>query len=77
MRTRRFVHAVILAVALSVTALGSASAEGCGGKGKRACEVPETPYVAVLPAVTMVGVVGLYLLQRRRASQMAEDDASA
>ena len=76
MRTRQFLHATLLASALFATALGSASAQ-CNGKGKKACEVPETPYSAILPAVTMVGVAGLYVFQRRRVisrMELAEAD---
>ncbi len=76
MPPRQFLHATVLAVALTITALGSASAQSCSGKGKKACEVPETPYAAIIPAVTMVGVAGLYLIQRRRSSVMAEVDAT-
>jgi len=77
MRTRQFLHATLLAAALFATAFGSASAQ-CKGKSGKGCEVPETPYVAILPAVTMVGVAGLYVFQRRRASQMqlAEADTT-
>lgn len=66
----------MLAVALTMTALPSASAESCTGKGKKACEVPEVPSAAIIPAVTIVGVAGFYLLQRRRPSAMAEVDAA-
>jgi hypothetical protein len=76
MRPRQFLHATVLVVALTMTALGSASAESCTGKGKKACEVPETPYVAIIPAMTMASVAGLYLIRRRRSSLMAEVDAT-
>lgn len=77
MRIRQFLHATLLAAALGVTALGSASAqEACQGKGKKACEVPETPYSAILPAVAMVGIAGVYVIQRRRSVAMAEADAT-
>jgi len=77
MRPRQFMQAVVLAVAMFGAALGSATAEDCSGKGKRACEVHETPYVAALPFVTMVGVAALYVLQRCRASREDEDGAVA
>lgn len=77
MRTRQFLHATLLAATLFATAFGSASAQ-CKGKGSKGCEVPETPYVALLPAVTMVGVAGLYVFQRRRVLQreLAEADTT-
>ncbi|TAK77727.1 MAG: hypothetical protein EPO16_04970 [Dehalococcoidia bacterium] len=74
MRLQRALNAALLAAALFGTTASVAFGEegDCNGKKKRGCEVPEVPYTALLPAVTMAGAAGFYLVQRRRYAARAE-----
>ena len=74
MRARKALNATLLAAAIFSTAIGVASAapDDCAGKKKKGCEVPEVPYSAILPAATLAGVAGFYLIQRRRSFLHAE-----
>lgn len=65
---------ILLAITMFASTLGVASA-ACNQKTQKGCEVPETPYVAFLPVVTMAGVAGLYFIQRRRAASLVEAEA--
>ncbi len=75
-RMSPILSAALLAVTMFASTLGVASA-ACNPKTKKGCEVPETPYVAFLPVVTMAGVAGLYFIQRRRAASLVEAEADA
>jgi len=73
MSARQAVHASLLVAALFVSAAGVVSAEDeCKGKKKKGCEVPEVPYSAILPAASVAGVAGFYLIQRRRSALRVE-----
>lgn len=74
MSARAAVHSALLAAALFASAAGIASADDdrdCQGKAKKGCEIPEVPYSAILPAATMAGVAGFYLVERRRSTMRA------
>jgi hypothetical protein len=69
----RALVAVALAAVLFSATLTVASAhhrpdhqENCQGQGAKACEIPEVPWAAALPAAGIAVLAGYYLIQRRR-----------
>ncbi|MSQ29706.1 MAG: hypothetical protein EXR68_04375 [Dehalococcoidia bacterium] len=68
--------ATLLAITMFASTLGVASA-ACNQKTQKGYQIPEAPYVAFLPVVTMAGVAGLYFIQRRRAASLVEAEADA
>lgn len=71
MRIQKTIGATVLAASLFISITGVASADNCDGKKKKGCEVPEVPYSAILPAATMAGITGFYLIQRRRGTRVS------
>lgn len=60
----------VLLLVLSVASVSAAQEDNdCKGKGKKACEAPEVPMAAALPAAAALAGVGYYVVIRRRAAQ--------
>ncbi len=54
---------------------GRGKDKACTGKGKRACEIPEVPVAAALPAVGLLAVAGYVLVDRRRRRKAAVESS--
>jgi hypothetical protein len=81
MHIRRMILAsLIVAMLMFVLVLPAFAQEGrddgkgkaCTGKGKRACEIPEVPVAAALPAAGLLAVAGYVIVDRRRRKSDAE-----
>ena len=80
MRVRRKILAslilALLMFALVAPAFAQEAGDGgkkaCTGKGKRACEIPEVPVAAALPAAGLLAVAGYVLVDRRRRTVAAD-----
>jgi len=80
-KLRDAVVALLVAALLFGGVMASASAGGGGNpcKGKNPppeCEIPETPWALILPAVGVGLAASYYLIQRRMGSRETSEDVA-